>query len=65
MKVINKEDLLLLINNCDMNTFDEDTFKNILSRYGDDWFIEDGEFRCVHRNERMRNFRYQAERITR
>lgn len=57
MKVINKDDLLLLLNNCDADAFDEEDLKKLLSRYGDDWFIQDGEFRCTHKSKHMQNFR--------
>ena len=57
MKVINKEDLLLLLSNCKEDTFDEDDLKSLLNRYGDDWFVQDGEFRCTHKSKRMQNLR--------
>ena len=58
MKVISKEDLLLILPMIkDRNSFDLDDFKLILERFGDDYFIEDGEFQRVTENEEMKQIR--------
>lgn len=58
MKVISKEDLLLvipLITN--RNSFDLSDFEELLDRFGDDCFIVDGELQVTNKNETMRQIR--------
>lgn len=64
MKVISKEDLILvisLINN--RNDFDLDDFEEILDRFGDDYFIHDGMFQKIHENKEMNRIRAKGKEI--
>lgn len=54
MKVISKEDLLLLIPLIDdRKSFDLDDFELILDRFGDDYFVVDGVFTKTKESEEM------------
>lgn len=58
MKVIKHEDLKLLIPLVsDCPAWDIDNFKQLLDRFGSDYFIEDGEFVEVTTNEEMAQIR--------
>lgn len=58
MKIINKEDLVLLIPLItDRNCYSLATFELLLDRFGDDYFIEDGEFIKTKENEEMARIR--------
>lgn len=58
MKVIKHEDLKLLIPLVtDCPTWDIDDFKQLLDRFGSDYFIEDGEFVETTTNEEMAQIR--------
>lgn len=55
MYLIRKEDLQIVIDNCfpDDYIFDLEEFNDLLEEYGEEWFIIDGQFRCVNKNEPM------------
>ena len=58
MKVIKHEDLKLLIPLVsDCPTWDIDDFKQLLDRFGSDYFIEGGEFVETTTNEEMAQIR--------
>ena len=58
MKIISKEDLLIIIPMInDRVSFDINDFKTILERFGDDYFIEDGRFTKTSESEEMRQIR--------
>lgn len=60
MKIISKEDLLILIPLInDRNSFSADDFDLLLERFGDDYYIEDGEFRLCVANKEMDAIRQQ------
>ena len=45
MKAINKNDLIIVLNAIkDRSTLDLDDLETILDRFGDEYFVEDGEF---------------------
>ena len=54
MKLISKQDLLILIPLIDdRDAFDLDDFKTILNRWGDDYFVRDGQFVKTKESEEM------------
>ena len=55
MKVILKEDLKILLNYDDRNTYDETSFKNLLAKYGK-WVL-------THENEYMKTIRDHSRRV--
>ena len=58
MKIISKEDLLLIIPMInDRKEFNIDDFELILERFGDDWFIHDGVFQKCKENKEMKQIR--------
>ena len=58
MKVISKEDLLTIIPLIeDRDSFDLDDFELILERFGDDYFIQDGQFIKINESEEMKQIR--------
>ena len=58
MKVISKEDLIILIPLIsDRNSYSLDDFELLLSKFGDDYFIEDGQFVKMTENEEMTRIR--------
>ena len=58
MKVISKNDLLLLISIIgDRKSFNLDDFELILNRFGDDYYCVDGEFQLVNENLEMKQMR--------
>lgn len=62
MKIISKEDLLIiipLIN--DRDSFDLDDFELILERFGDDCFVEDGQFVRINESEEMKQIRKESK----
>lgn len=61
MKVIHKMDLMILLPMLnDVQSLDSDTFNNILDRFGDDYFIEDGEFKRTKINTEMVKIRNKS-----
>lgn len=62
MKVISKEDLLILIPLIDdRDSFDLDDFEIILDRFGDDYFVMDGRFQKCGENKEMAEIRKDAQ----
>lgn len=58
MKIISKEDLLLIIPMInDRESFDMEDFELILDRFGDDYFVEDGIFQKVRESKEMKQIR--------
>lgn len=54
MKAINKDDLIIVLNAIkDRSTLDLDDLETILDRFGDEYFIEDGEFVKTTENREM------------
>lgn len=54
MKAINKDDLIIVLNAIkDRSTLDLDDLETILDRFGDEYFIEDGEFVKSTENQEM------------
>lgn len=54
MKAINKDDLIIVLNAIkDRSTLDLDDLETILDRFGDEYFIEDGEFVKSNENQEM------------
>ena len=53
MKVLTKEDLLILIQYNPKESYDENEIVELFSRYGDDYFIEGNQFKRFRGNERM------------
>lgn len=55
MYLISKKDLQIVIDNCfpDGYMFGFDNFDALLEEYGEEWFMVDGQFRCVNKNEPM------------
>ena len=54
MKAINKDDLIIVLNAIkDRSTLDLDDLETILDRFGDEYFIEDGEFVRSTENHEM------------
>jgi len=62
MYLISKEDLQIVIDNCfdDDYMFNLDDFKDLLSEYGEAWFIVDGQFSCVNKSEPMKKLKEKA-----
>ena len=63
MKVILKEDLQTLLKYDDRNTYDETSFKNLLAKFGDDYFFRDGEWILTKENEYMKTIRDHSRRV--
>ena len=58
MKAISKQDLMTLIPLIgDRENFDLDDFETILERFGDDYFVCDGEFKKTSENKEMAKIR--------
>lgn len=58
MKAISKSDLMILIPLIDdRESFDIDDFETILDRFGDDYFVCDGEFKKTSKNKEMEDIR--------
>ena len=53
MKVLTKEDLLLLIKYNPKESYDENEIVELFARYGDDYFIEGNQFKRCRGNDRM------------
>ena len=54
MKAINKDDLIIVLNAIkDRSTLDLDDLETILDRFGDEYFVEDGEFVKTTENQEM------------
>jgi hypothetical protein len=65
MKVISKEDLLLIIPMInDREEFSINDFELILERFGDEWFVHDGIFQRSKESEEMKQIRtaHQTEK---
>ena len=62
MKVIHKNDLMLLIPLInDREVFDIDDFNLILERFGDDYFVVDGQFQRTKSNKEMYKIREMVD----
>lgn len=57
MKCVNKEDLIILLNNSDRNIWDTHDLDILLNIYGDDWYIEGGKWIKTSENQSMINIR--------
>ena len=58
MKAISKSDLMILIPLIDdRESFELDDFETILDRFGDDYFVCDGEFKKTGENKEMADIR--------
>ena len=58
MKAINKNDLIIVLKAIkDRSTLDLDDLETILDRFGDEYFVEDGEFVKTTENQEMAAFR--------
>ena len=58
MKILKKEDVLLLVSNIkDRNEYNLEDFELMLEKFGDDYFIEDGRWTKVRENKLMRDVR--------
>ena len=54
MKAINKDDLIIVLNAIkDRSSLDLDDLETILDRFGDEYFVEDGEFVRTTENQEM------------
>ena len=54
MKAITKDDLIIVLNAIkDRSTLDLDDLETILDRFGDEYFVEDGEFVKTTENQEM------------
>ena len=54
MKAINKDDLIIVLNAIkDRSTLDLNDLETILDRFGDEYFVEDGEFVKSTENQEM------------
>ena len=54
MKAINKDDLIIVLSAIkDRSTLDLDDLETILDRFGDEYFVEDGEFVKSTENQEM------------
>lgn len=63
MKVISKEDLIILIPLIsDRNSYSLRDFELLLNRFGDDYFIEDGQFVKTTENAEMGRIREEEKR---
>lgn len=63
MKVINKEDLIMLLNNIDnQDSFTLTDIEFLFDSFGDDWFFEDFKFTCTTINQRMVKARQELKK---
>lgn len=53
MKVLTKQDLLLLIKYSPKDSYDENEIVKLFQRYGDDYFIEGNEFKRFRSSESL------------
>ena len=62
MYLISKEDLQIVIDNCfdDDYIFNFDDFDDLLSEYGEEWFMVDGQFSLVNESEPMKKLKEKA-----
>lgn len=62
MKFIEHEDLCAIIP-CihDMPSWSLSDFEKLLNMFGDDWYIDDGEWQCVKKNENMEALRQKSK----
>ena len=61
MKAISKYDLMILVPLIDdRESLDIDDFETILDRFGDDYFVCDGEFKKTSENKKMADIRKVA-----
>jgi hypothetical protein len=63
MYLISKEDLQIVIDNCfdDDYIFNFDDFKDLLSEYGEAWFMVDGQFSLVNESEPMKKLKEKVD----
>lgn len=59
MKVISKEDLMILLPYITNKSLDLNDFESLLEGFGDDYFVEDGEFVKTKENQSMKYYREQ------
>jgi hypothetical protein len=58
MKIISKENLLLILPMIgDRDLFTLDDFEQILERFGDDYFVVDGQLQKTKENETVKKLR--------
>ena len=63
MKVLTKNNLLLLISNSPKETYDEREISRLFDIYGDDYFIEGNRLERFGQNEKMIEFRKMVEEM--
>ena len=62
MKFIKHEDLCAIIPCiCDKASWSLSDFEKLLNKFGDDWYIDDGAWQCVEKNENMEAFRQKSK----
>ena len=62
MKAIDKDDLIIVLNAIkDRSTLDLDDLETIIDRFGDEYFVEDGEFVKSTENQEMAAVRHRLE----
>lgn len=62
MKIISKENLLLILPMIsDRDSFDLYDFEQILERFGDDYFVVDGQLQRTKENETVKKLRNGCE----
>ena len=62
MNVISKEDLQIVLDNCfaDDYVFDIDDFDDLIKKYGEEWFVEDGQLSLVNESKSMKKLKEKA-----
>lgn len=62
MKIISKENLLLILPVIsDRDSFDLYDFDQILERFGDDYFVVDGQLKMTKKNEMIEKLRKDSK----
>ena len=62
MKIISKENLLLILPMIsDRDSFTLDDFEQILERFGDDYFVFDGQLKMTKKNEMIKKLRKDSK----
>lgn len=61
MKIIPKEDLIIILLNCKNADFSIDDIEQIFETFGDDWYIIDGQFDKSKTNNKREKYLKQVK----
>ena len=61
MKIIPKEDLIIILLNCEDTDFSINDIEQIFETFGDDWYIIDGQFDKSKTNDKREKYLKQIK----